>query len=193
MKPTIKITSTEKITTIRLSESTKRELESFGHAGQTHEEILLGALKLLKNLKLPSETRVTASGGVIGTKYSRLSQTLNIEIDLEKYSLVCTFNDISFIPFTKSTEWELDLQLVNLKQSTTPWKDPRNLNPKTRRLLYFIAFKQILEEGFNIKIYEILTLDDYFNYDKWKTVYTIHQLSMESFRIDVEEKLKDAQ
>ncbi|MBI4981477.1 hypothetical protein HZC30_08060 [Candidatus Woesearchaeota archaeon] len=193
MKTTLKITSTEKITTIRLSESAKRELESFGHAGQTHEEILLGVLRQLKNLKLPSKTNVTATGEAIGIKYGRLNRTLNIEIDQEKYSLVCIFNDISFIPFTKSTEWELDLEIANIKIGSGSWKDPLSLNSKTRLLLYFIALKQILEDLFNIKLYEILNLDDYLNYDKWKAIYTIHQLSMESFRTDAEEKLRNVQ
>src|SRR3989338_8959841 len=187
MKP-IKITSAEKITTIRLSESTKRELESFGHAGQTQEEIIKGIMRLLKNSK--SETKIVEKNNVIGTKYARLSRTFQIEIDHHKYALVCTFNDLGLMPFRK-TEWEIDLEIVNVSQDNDhKWRNLNPLDPKTSQLLYFITIKQILEENFNLKIYELTQVDDFLNYDKWKQVYLTNKLSLESLESDIERRLR---
>lgn len=186
----IKITSQEKITTLRLSESTKRELESLGHAGQTHEEILQSIMHLLKNSK--SETEIVEKNNIIGTKYARLSRTFPVEIDQKKYAVVCTFNDLGLMPFRKS-EWEIDLEIVNIRlNNEKKWKTIDALNPKTAQLLYFIALKQILEESFNVKMYELFQTDDFFNYDKWKNSYRANKLSMESFQNDVERRLRDA-
>lgn len=164
MKP-IKLTSKEKITTLRLSESTKRELESFGHAGQTHEEILQGIMLLLKNSR--SETKIVEKNNVIGTKYARLNRTFHVEIDQDKYAIVCTFNDLGLMPFRKS-EWEIDLEIVNVSlNNDKKWKAWSTLDQKTAQLLYFVALKQILEESFNLKMYELSHMDDFFNYDRW--------------------------
>lgn len=189
MKP-IKITSQEKITTIRLRESAKRELESIGHAGQTHEEILLGIIRLLKNSK--SETKIVEKGNITGTKYARQNRTFQVEIDHEKYAIVCTFNDLGLMPFRKS-EWEIDLEIVNVSPpNDDKWKSLDTVKPRTAQLLYFVAIKQVLEESFNIKIYELSTAEDFFSYDKWKSVYISNKLSMESFQSDIERKLRHA-
>ena len=57
-------------------------------------------------------------------------------------------------------------------------------------LLYLVAVKQVLEEVFSIKIYEIATQDDYFNIEKWKSAFIRNKLSMESFYKDIQNKIK---
>ncbi|MBS3165803.1 hypothetical protein J4444_01650 [Candidatus Woesearchaeota archaeon] len=189
MKP-IKITSQEKITTIRLRESAKKELESMGHVGQTHEEILLGIIRLLKNSK--SETKIIEKGNMTGTKYARQSKTFQVEIDHEKYAIVCAFNDLGPMPFRK-TEWEIDLEIVNVSPPhDNKWRALDTINTKTAQLLYFVAIKQVLEESFNLKIYELSTTEDFLSYDKWKSVYSSNKLSMESFQSDIERNLRHA-
>ena len=49
MENIIRVTSREKITSIRVTESTKRELESLGQSGETHEEIIKKLIKFAKS------------------------------------------------------------------------------------------------------------------------------------------------
>ena len=58
-------------------------------------------------------------------------------------------------------------------------------------LIYLVIIKQILEEVFSIKIYEINTEDDYFDEDKWRSSFMRNKLSMESFYRDIQRKLKN--
>jgi len=209
MENIIKVTRKEKITSIRVSESTKRELESFGNSGNSHEEILKKLIKLAKSTFGDSETKLIKNKNVIGTKYGKLNRTFNIETEQDRYSIICRFNDLSLMNlmlnknlqdnFTK--EWEIDLELININMSDkkysgkgkTTWRDPKFMYRDNRReylLLYLIAVKQVLEEMFSIKIYEITTLDDYFNLEKWRSAFNRNKLSMESFYSDIQRKMR---
>lgn len=207
MENIIKVTKKEKITSIRVSESTKRELEGFGNSGNSHEEILKKLIKLAKSAFTDSETKLIKKGNIIGTKYGKLNKTFNIETEKNKYSIVCKFNDLSLMNLmlenknlkeNLSKEWEIDLEIINIhiqnkEQKTVTWKSPNILYEKDKHeylLLYFIAVKQVLEEMFSIKIYEITTQDDYFNTEKWKSAFIRNKLSMESFYGDIQKKIK---
>ena len=212
MENIIKVTRKEKITSIRVSESTKRELEGFGNSGNSHEEILKKLIKLAKSAFTDSETKLIKNRNIIGTKYGKLSRTFNIETEQDKYSIVCKFNDLSLMNlmlenknlqdnFTK--EWEIDLEIVNIsiknatkyggKKETVTWRSPNILYKNDRHeylLLYLVAVKQVLEEMFSIKIYEITTQDDYFNIEKWRSAFVRNKLSMESFYRDIQRKIR---
>lgn len=211
MEKTIKVTQKEKITSIRVSESTKRELENFGNSGNTHEEILKKLIKLAKSTFTDSETKLIKDQNVIGTKYGKLSRTFNIETEQDKYSIVCRFNDLSLMNLmlenknlqgTFSKEWELDLEIVNIgvgaekyadNRKTITWGSPDTLYGKDKHeflLLYLVAVKQVLEEMFSIKMYEIVTQDDYFDIEKWRSAFVRNKLSMESFYGDIQEKIR---
>lgn len=204
MENIIKVTRKEKITSIRVSEITKRELENFGNSGNTHEEILKKLIKLAKSA-IDSETKLIKNKNILGTKYGKLNRTFNIETEKNKYSIVCKFNDISLMNLMLenknlqenfSKEWEIDLEIINIntnKQKKTIWKNPNILYEKDKHeylLLYLIAVKQVLEEMFSIKIYEINTQDDYFNAEKWKSAFIRNKLSIESFYRDIQRKIR---
>ncbi len=189
------------MTTLRVSEATKRYLEFFGRAGETHDEMLSRILNILKHKDI--ETQVFRKNNVLGTKYGRKNKTLNVKIDEKMFSIVCTYNDLSPWVILKDQEklleqlgkdWEMDLEIVNIKTNPEEnWNDPNitpNQDKKTYPLLHFIILKELLEEYFDIRIYEISTTKDYLNYDLWKQTYLRNKLSMESFHKDVERQLK---
>ena len=93
MEEIIKVSRQEKITSLRVSERTKRELESFGTSGDSHEAILKKLIKIARSTE--SKTRVIKNKNMIGTEYDRSSKIFNIETEKDKYSVVCTYNDIS--------------------------------------------------------------------------------------------------
>ena len=207
MEYIIKIPSKDKITTIRVSESTKRQLErvNIGTATATHEDIIKKLISLANTQE--SETIFIKNKNIIGTKYARLNKTLNIELEKNRYSVVCTYNDASLVSYISSNkslqgdfpkDWEIDLEIVNIgimDKNTLHWKEPKLFYEKNRReflLLHLIAAKQILEDMFPIKISEILTEADYFNTEKWRSAYLRNKLSMESFYKDIEKRIKDA-
>ena len=207
MEYVIKIPSKDKITTIRVSESTKRQLErvNIGTATATHEDIIKKLINLAKIQE--SETILIKNKNISGTKYARLNKTLNIELEKNRYSLVCTYNDVSLVNYISSNksllgdfpkEWEIDLEIVNigiLDKNTVHWKEPKLFYEKNTReflLLHLIAVKQILEDMFLIKISEILTEGDYLNPERWRSAYQRNKLSMESYYKDIEKRIKDA-
>lgn len=218
MENTIRITSREKITTIRVSESTKRELESVGQSGETQEDTLKRLIKFAKNAFKESDTKVTQDNNIIGTKYGKLTRTFDIETDKKKYSVVCTFNDLSPMALAghrlnsgKYDEWELDLELVNIGISkrgegnsvsdytktlnfrNLSWSSPNILYTNDKEeflLLYLVAVKEILEGIFGIRIYDIVTAKDYYDIEKWRNTYLTYHLSMESFYRDIQDKIK---
>ena len=130
----IKVSSKDKISSIRVTEKTKRMLESFGRGGESHEEILLKVLKLMETGLVESGTQIISKNNVTGTKYKRLHKTFRIETDKGIYSVVCVFNDLSIIWALKRNkqmhnymhnanelEWEINLEIVNFKYN--PRKD----------------------------------------------------------------------
>ena len=97
MEKIIKVTRKEKITSIRVSERTKKELEHYGSSGDSHEEIIKKLINLTKNLLNDSGTKLMKNNNVIKTKYSRINRTYKIETEQDKYSIVCIFNDLSLM------------------------------------------------------------------------------------------------
>ena len=210
MTTIIRVTSREKITTIRVTESTKRELESLGQSGETHEEIIKKLIKFAKSAFSESDTKIIKDKNVIGTKYGRLTKTFEIETDKGIYSIVCSYNDLSPMALISSNknlqenlakEWELNLELINLGVSLKnqadrdriTWSSPNMLQEHDRDeflLLYLVAVKGVLEYIFGIKIYEMITREDYYNIEKWRNAYNRNSLSMESFYHDIQKKMR---
>ena len=187
MENIIRVTSREKITTIRVTESTKRELESLGHGGETHEVIRKKLIKFAKSAFAESGTKIIKDKNIIGTKYGRLTKTFEIETDKGKYSIVCTYNDLSPMAFISANknlqgnlakEWELDLEIVNIgmnaehdagKDKITDWGSPQILRQNDMQeflLLYLVAIKQVLEYIFGIRLYDMTTRKHYFDPEK---------------------------
>ena len=210
MENIIRVTSREKITTIRVTESTKRELESLGQSGETHEEIIKKLIKFAKSAFAESGTKIIKDKNIIGTKYGRLTKTFEIETDKGKYSIVCTYNDLSPMAFISANknlqgnlakEWELDLEIVNIgmnaehdagKDKITDWGSPQILRQNDMQeflLLYLVAIKQVLEYIFGIRLYDMTTRKDYFDTEKWRNAYIRSNLSMESFYHDIQKKM----
>ena len=209
MENIIRVTSREKITTIRVTESTKRELESLGQSGETHEEIIKKLIKFAKSAFAESDTKIIKDKNVIGTKYGRLTKTFEIETDKAAYSIVCSYNDLSPMALISANknlqenlakEWELNLELINLGVSLKnqadrdriSWSSPKMLQEHDRDeflLLYLVAVKGVLEYIFRIKIYEMITREDYYDIEKWRNAYNRSNLSMESFYHDIQKKM----
>ena len=220
MTTIIRVTSREKITTIRVTESTKRELESLGQSGETHEEIIKKLIKFAKSAFSESDTKIIKDKNVIGTKYGRLTKTFEIETDKGIYSIVCSYNDLSPMALISSNknlqgnltkEWELDLEIVNigiskreegnftsnytktLNSLNLSWSPPNILYTNDKEeflLLYLVAVKQVLEYIFGIRIYEMTTRKDYFDTEKWRNAYIRNNISMESFYHDIQKKMR---
>jgi hypothetical protein len=91
-----------------------------------------------------------------------------------------------------SLNWVIDLQIVNIKKNKEQWQNPDLYNhkfSKEYRLFYFVCLQRLLEETFNINLYELSTEDDLFDVVKWDNAYKRNNLSRESFYSDVEKKL----
>ena len=199
------INSNEKYTTIRLSERTKMRLESLGKGKETHEKIILRLIKIAEDEQSTQTTEIVNSANVSKTKYYPLEKTLDIEIDSRRYSVVCKYNDLSTIVAllrngrfqdntNLSSNWEISLELVNIREGKNGWEAPQNLQRNKKEdylLLYFAALKQIIEEIFNITIFEIMNREDYLQENKWRMAYNRYGLSSESLHNDVERVLMD--
>jgi len=193
----IQITSTDKSTTIRLKEGTKRKLEQLAKGKETHEEIILRLIKVVESLSSEQNTTIVQKGNIIGTKYETLHKTIHIKLDDQEYVVVCTYNDLSIIAlmrnkslnqFSKKLDWTIDLNIVNVN-SGNGWKNPTKIHAKELNTLYFICVKQILEETFDIKLYQFSNIQDYFNIDNWMEIYKKYELSKDSLNADIKRKL----
>lgn len=204
---TIKISGKEKITTIRLKEKTKKMLEALGQGKETHEEILLRLIKLTNQLNSQTGTEIVQRGRVTGTKYDRSNRIFIIEHRHHTYSVVCTYNDLTIMNMLRQSgrirkyiahdrepsQWEVDLEIVNIKKNKGGWQSPKSFehqHPREFMIFYLACLKQVLEESFDITLYEIDTEEDLFNLSKWDKAYGRTNLSRESFYTDVQEKLK---
>ncbi|HJX06305.1 MAG TPA: hypothetical protein VJ461_06360 [Candidatus Nanoarchaeia archaeon] len=206
----ITVQTKEKYTTLRLSERTKKMLEAQGKGKETHEQILLRLIKISENLSSEQGSQIMQKGNVIGTKYERLNKTFGLSIDDKKYLVVCTYNDLSIMATirnkkfqqvkivgspnhmpidVKNIDWEIDLEIVNVNKGNG-WVKPTTLSFEERNLLYFICLKQVLEETFDIKLYQLSNIEDYTNIDTWNEIYSKHGLSRDSLRSDIKEKIK---
>jgi uncharacterized protein YkuJ len=203
----IKISTVNKITSLRLRETTKQRFNALGKGKETDEEILLRLIKMAESMSTEKGTQILDGGNVVGTKYSEKSKTFNIEIDQKKYLVVCTFNDLSIINLfrnkqmrnyiqhnphnlnvSREMDWELDLHIVNVNYGNG-WIKPSTMNIEEIRLLYFISLKQVLEETFDIQIYQFVTKDEFLNEEKWSEAYNKYDLSRDSLRSDVRNAL----
>jgi hypothetical protein len=208
MSPPIKVRSKEVRTSISVSPTTKLELEQFGIGGETHNEILKKVLKLVRNTISHSDTQIKGNNKLLGTRYGQLHKTFEIETERGQYSVVCTYNDLSFLPLILKTqpiedlysnEWEFNLEIVNIKvkkhQSRiekNEWMSPNvfsNEDHQEFKLLYLIILKSLIQETFGIVLFEIETIPDYFNYEKWRYAYKRNKLSLQSLDRDLERKL----
>jgi len=203
----ISIQSKEKHTTLRLTEKTKNMLEAQAKGKETHEEILLRLIKMSENLSSEQGSQIMQKGNVIGTRYERLNKTFSINIDKKKYAVVCTYNDLSIMATlrnkkfqqatimnssmvdAKNMDWEIDLEIVNINKGNG-WIKPATMPSEEKNLLYLICIKQVLEETFDIKLYQLSNIEDYNNIDKWNEIYKKHNLSRDSLRSDIQEIIK---
>ena len=58
-------------------------------------------------------------------------------------------------------------------------------------LLYFACLKSILEEFFELNLFELMTERDLLDIEKWEHVYKRNNLSRESFDIDIYKRNKN--
>ncbi|MBU2561221.1 MAG: hypothetical protein KKD17_02905 [Nanoarchaeota archaeon] len=204
---TIEVTS-NKITSLRVTQKTKKMLEALAIKKETHEDIILRLIKMAKNLSDENGSKLIERGNVTGTKYERIHRTFKIKTEKANYSVVCTYNDLILLSMlrankrlkgyisnrNKEFDWEVDLEIVNVRIEEGKWEEPINLKSKDRKeylLIYLVVLKDILEETFDINIYEITALNDYFERDKWERAYKENNLSLESFHSDVQKKLRE--
>ena len=194
----IKVNKNEKSTSIRISEKTKKMLETHSQGKETHEQIILRLLKLVDSMSISEGTELLEAKSAIGTKYKRINKTIEVETNSSKYAIVIVYNDfkifaalrankqlLNYIGKEFDLEWEVDLEIVNVRKDHGKWEKPT----KENKLLYFVALKNILEETFDASIYEIATERDYLDLSKWEEIYKRLHLSMDSFDTDVKRKL----
>ncbi|NQU78639.1 hypothetical protein HQ545_02620 [Candidatus Woesearchaeota archaeon] len=201
---TIKVKSNEEISSVRLTKKTKKMLESMAQGKETHEQIILRLIRTVTDLSKEEGTRIIEKGKLKGTKYQRTHKTIHVETDKNKYSVVCTYNDLAIISMLKKStylknykpdhlEWELDLEINNIKIGSKNWSDPEKIIQSDKseyRLIYLICIKDVLEQTFDIQIYEVMTKPDYFTPDRWEKAYQRNGLSMDSFYSDVQKRLR---
>lgn len=199
MMKKVNVTSNEKSSTIRLKQKTKNMLEELAKGKETHEQIILRLIKLANTLNSEKNTTIIQQGNIIGTKYKTAHKTLNIKIKDREYLVVCKYNDISIIALlqnkslkelskTQDLDWRLNLEIVNIN-SGKGWRDPKTTNIKEKKLIYFVCIKQLLEQIFDIKLYQFETIDDYFNEDNWSEAYEKNNLSKDSLHFDIRRHL----
>lgn len=205
---TIKISGKEKITSIRLREKTKKMLDALSQGKETHEEILLRLIKLANQLNKETGTQIMQRGNVTGTKYSRSHKTFTVDYKGEKYSVVCTYNDLTLVHMLRQSgslrnyyahkgevpQWEVDLEIVNMRKGKGQWHPTQSQGhgegSRKSLLLYLACLKQILEEAFDITLYEINTEEEFFDQNNWRKAYRRNDLSEDSLDRDVMRKLK---
>ena len=203
----IKISSKEKYTSIRLSERTKKMLDSVAQGKETHDQIVIRLVHAYKSFTAEPTTRIIEKGHIIWTRYEKIHKTVIIQTSKSEYSVVCTYNDLNIFANYRNNkqlmtyvsekglnpEWEADLEIVNIKKNKDEWEQPAHLAKKDKQeylLLYFVCLKQILEETFLIKMTEFTTDKDYFDTEYWEKAYKYYSLSKESLYSDVLKKLE---
>lgn len=223
----INVSTQNKSTSIRLSERTKRMLESLAKGKETHEQILQRLIRMASLLDDSGYANGSGYGGgsasgagyadgtgdgtsigvrdnIVATQYARLSTTLEIDWDTNRYEIVCTYNDLSPLVLLRSRrlrnvaqhgnspnnvppatlDWEIGLEIVNVNRGEG-WTRPSALSERERTLLYLVCVRQVLEDTFNVKLYELETEDDYQSQMKWTKAYNRNNLSKVSLRSDI--------
>lgn len=196
----VNIHSNEKSSTIRLKQKTKDMLEQLTKGKETHNDIILRLIKMANTLKNESKTQIVHRGNIIGTKYEKIHKTIQVKLNEQTYDIVCTYNDLSLIALMQNKslrqlsdnqqlDWRLELEIVNIKKGTS-WIEPKKIHSKELHLMYFICVKNILEDNFDIKLFQFSNLQDYFNIDNWFEAYNTHNLSKESLQFDIRKKIQ---
>jgi hypothetical protein len=196
----VNVSSNEKSSTIRLKQKTKNMLEELAKGKETHEQIILRLIKLANVLSSNNNTAIIEKGNIIGTKYEVTHKTLKIKINNLEYSVVCRYNDISIMALLQNKslkelthggdfDWRLDLKIVNTNHGSG-WQDPEHMRDQEKNLIYFICLKELLEDIFDIKLYQFETIEDYFNGDIWSNAYEKNNLSKDSLHFDIRRHLK---
>jgi len=186
-------------TSLRISQRTKRMLESLAKGKETHEEIIQRLIKLASTLESSGGTSILTRGNVTGTKYGRLHSSFTMQANEKEYVIVCTYNDLSSIALMRTQrlkesvglalDWELDLEIANVKIGKE-WLSPSRLSEKEKKLLYLACVKQVLEETFDINLYELTAEEDYLSTIKWTDAYDRNNLSKDSLRVDILQRIK---
>jgi hypothetical protein len=186
-------------TSLRISQRTKRMLESLAKGKETHEEIIQRLIKLASTLESSGGTSILARGNVTGTKYGLLHSSFTMQANEKEYVVVCTYNDLSSIALMRTQrlkesaglalDWELDLEIANVKIGKE-WLSPSRLGEKEKKLLYLACVKQVLEETFDINLYELTAEEDYLSTIKWTDAYDRNSLSKDSLRADILQRIK---
>ncbi len=209
MPEAIEISIKEKFTTIRLKERTKRMLEALSQGKETHERIILRLIKLANQMHSQAGTEMVRRGRVTGTKYERSNRMFAVRRRGETFSIVCTFNDLTLVHMLRQSaqlrnyldhggeapQWEIDLHIENVRMGKGEWRSPDSFEkerPEEFLLLYLACLKQLLEESFDIILYELSTEEDLLSSEKWDKGYRRNSLSRESFYTDVQRRLKEA-
>lgn len=210
-----------KKTTIKVDERTKGMLDGVSAGKETYDETIRRLVGVFNNLSVESPL-YQKSGNVSGVKYERAQRTFSIMTSSGRFSVVCAFNDLRALSSARQNraisavfagsdvlDWEVDLQVLNIRleqqystiysldrySSVGGWVGPETFaksNERTVLLLYFKALSEILKETFFVFLHEFILDSDYFSRDNWMKIYKQNNLSMESFRVDVEKKLRDA-
>lgn len=206
----IEISAKEKITTVRLTEKTKKMLDALARGKETHEQILLRLIKLANQLQSAPGTEIIKRGRVTGTRYERLNRMFTATCGGSTYSVVCTFNDLAalhmlrqsasirhYIAYDReSPQWEIDLRIENIRKGKEKWRSPDVFEQKEPRkflLLYLACLKRVLQDSFDIILYELSTEEDLLSLGRWDEAYKRTELSRESFYNDVQRRLKAVQ
>ena len=199
----IKVSTTNRSSSIRVSERTKKMLEALTMGKESHEQIILRLIKLANNMSTEG-TRLVQKNNVLGTRYARLNETIGIETSDQSYTVVCTYNDLTIFSMLRNRQfdnislkessyhWEVDLDIVNIKVGNGRWQPPTHAIKDQKRLMLLdlIILKKILENTFDVLIYEIVEENDFLDISKWRMAYERNKLSMDSFRNDVEKILR---
>ncbi|MFH1408409.1 MAG: hypothetical protein ABIH34_00735 [Nanoarchaeota archaeon] len=200
MDAIIKISSKEKDTSIRIKEKTKKMLESLSIGKETHDDIVRRLIKLTNQMSAEQGTKIIEKGRITGTEYERLNKQFEISHHETNYSVVGIFNDLTIINMLRKNkllrknmdkkipDWEINLEIVNVKKDNGKWTAPSYDGPPLYDLLYYACLKSILEEFFEINLFELMTERDLLNIEKWEQAYNRNDLSKESFDIDINKR-----
>ena len=200
MSTIIKISSKEKDTSIRIKEKTKKMLEAISIGKETHDEIIKRLIKLANQMSAEKGTRIIEKGSITGTEYERLNKQFEITYNDDNYSVICIFNDLTIINMLRKNnlirnntnkkipDWEINLKIVNVRKNNEKWQAPSHDNPQLYDLLYFACLKNILEEFFELNLYELMTEQDLLDIERWEQAYKRNKLSQSSLDIDIHKR-----
>ncbi|MFH1132855.1 MAG: hypothetical protein V1735_00015 [Nanoarchaeota archaeon] len=206
MRQNQKMENEDKSTTVRLNESTRQLLASVAVGQESFNDTIRRLVSTYKNLN-ETGPQIVKKNNVVGTAYERMRRTFTPYGHFD-YDVTCSFNDVRAISAFRlnkslyealntnvrgSTEWTLDLEILEIKKidSQKVEHDNQKIDERFKTLVYFIILERIFKEILQIPTYGFITEKDFLSWDKWKEFYTSNNLSEESFSKDVEKKLRD--